>query len=239
MKKMVGPLVSINRQASNGFTFLELLIAVTIFSISAVAIYSSFNVGIRAWRKAEDSYKVRQEARQALSAMSRELRSALGFKLKKSDEDVEDSLDGSSDEVSFWRALRTADSKEGYPAGIYKATYKVVKEEKKSDKEDGQTQSLCRILRSYRQYVDPVEGEEDPGSVFLSGLSGFKLEYAYADGEEIGWQPAWKDKQGALPFMVKVTLSFPSQGKAGPVDFTETITIPTGELTSQEEEQQP
>lgn len=212
---------------NRGFTFLELLIAVAIFSISAVAIYSSFNVGIRAWRKAEDSYKIRQEARQALSVMSRELRSAFSFKLKKSDEAVEDSFDGSSDEVSFWRALRTADSKEGYPAGIYKVTYK-----------SGEAQSLRRVLQSYRQYVD-IEGEEDSGSVFLSGLSGFKLEYAYADVEEIGWQSAWKDKQGALPFMVKVTLSFPSQGKAGPVDFTETIAIPTGELTSQEEEQQP
>lgn len=212
---------------NRGFTFLELLIAVAIFSISAVAIYSSFNVGIRAWRKAEDSYKIRQEARQALSVMSRELRSALSFKLKKPDETFEDSFDGSSDEVSFWRALRTADSKEGYPAGIYKVTYKLE-----------ETQSLHRVLRSYRQYVN-IEGEEDSGSVFISGLSGFKLEYAYTKEGVIDWQSTWKDEQEVLPFMVKVTLSFPSQGKAEPVGFTETILIPTGELEPQEEEQQP
>lgn len=206
---------------NRGFTFLELLIAVAIFSISAVAIYSSFNVGIRAWRKAEDSYKIRQEARQALNMMARELRSALSFKLKKTDETFKDSFDGSSDEVSFWRALRIADSKEGYPAGIYKITYKLE-----------ETQSLHRVLRSYRQYVN-IEGEEDSGSVFISGLSGFKLEYAYAKGGGIDWQSTWKDEQEVLPFMVKVTLSFPSQGKAEPVDFTETILIPTGELKTQ------
>ena len=40
-----------NIKKNPGFTFIELIIAVTIFAIVAVSIYSTFNAGIRVWLK--------------------------------------------------------------------------------------------------------------------------------------------------------------------------------------------
>ena len=39
------------RESLTGFTFIELIIAVTIFAIIAVSIYSTFNAGISVWLK--------------------------------------------------------------------------------------------------------------------------------------------------------------------------------------------
>src|SRR3989338_2967160 len=86
-----------------------------IFSIVAVAIYSSFNVGIRAWRKAEASYKVRQEARYSLDTIARELRCSVNF--------VRMPFAGTSDSVSFSRPFKISNQKEGYPEGIFRITY--------------------------------------------------------------------------------------------------------------------
>lgn len=88
-----------------GFTFIELLIAMLIFSIIAVSVYLSFNVGIRAWRKGEEGYKIRQGARYLLSSISRELKNAINSK--------EILFSGGADYVSFCKAAN----------GLFKVSY--------------------------------------------------------------------------------------------------------------------
>ncbi len=207
-----------------GFTFLELLIAVTIFSIVAVAIYSSFNVGIRAWRKTEESYKVRQEARHALDTIGRELRCAISFKLKNPEPPPEnkDSFEGFSDEVSFWRTAKN---------GIFKITYALVKEDSETaTEEERETKSLCRISQTYEQFVK----DEKTESILVSGLSGFQLQYAFKNEEKIYWGGDW-NKQGAnIPLGVRVILYFPIGDEEKSVGFSETVLIPTGTIDKKE-----
>ncbi len=194
-----------------GFTFLELLIAVTIFSIVAVAIYSSFSVGIRAWRKTEESYKVRQETRHALDMMARDLRCAIKFTQKDPENPLIeiDSFDGSAGEVSFWRATTE---------GVFKITYKLVKEENES-------KALYRISQTYEQLAKDELGS---GSIVVGGLSNFELKYAFKNEEEIDWGDDWQGQGANIPLGVRVILYFPAGDEEKSVGFSETILIPTG-----------
>ena len=189
-----------------GFTLLELLIAVTIFSIVSIAIYSSFSVGIRAWRKAEESYKVRQEARHALEDIGYELRTAVNF--------TPVPFEGSSDCVSFSRVLKSSNK---YSEGIFKITYTF----------DAEAKSLYYILQTYQESVQEESGIK---SILTSGISGFQLKYAYLDGEEVIWRDDWQSDEIDVPFGVKVSLFYPSQSKGQDIEFSETILIPTGAL---------
>ena len=190
-----------------GFTLLELLIAVTIFSIVAVAIYSSFNVGIRAWRKAENSYKVRQEARHALNTIGRELRSAINSTAM--------SFEGSSNYVSFCRTMKISNPQGGYSEGIFKITYTFEAEDK----------AVYYILQTYGE---SAKGETGTKSLLASGVLDFKLQYAYLDLDMVVWKDEWKELN--IPLGVKVSLSYPSQSEGQVVEYSETFFIPTGTL---------
>lgn len=203
-----------NARTLKGFTFLELLIAVTIFSIVAVAVYSSFNVGIRAWRKTEESYKVRQETRHALDKLGRDLRCAVNFTRKGPDGSPVASFGGSSAEVSFWRALK---------GGVFKITYLLDKK------------ALYYILQTYKEATG---GESGSRSLLASGVSDFKLRYAYRDGDKIVWQDDWESKDSDIPTGVKASLFYGADNGGQPVEFADTILIPTGILKDATEKQE-
>ena len=104
------------------FTFVELLIAMLIFSLVAVSIYLSFNVGVRAWQKGEGSYRTRQEARYLLGTISRELRAAVNSQIII--------FSGRADSLSFCRAAN----------GIFRVTYGF---------DDGE-KAVYRVLQTYK-----------------------------------------------------------------------------------------
>lgn len=201
-------------QVSRGFTLLELLIAVTIFSIVAVAIYTSFNVGIRAWRKAEASYKIKQEARHAFDAIGRDLRGAINFTRMP--------FEGASGSVSFSRALRISDSKGGYIEGVFKITYTF----------NAQDKALYYILQTYQE---DTKGEEGKKSLLASDVSDFKLKYAYLEGSEVIWKDYWNEEELNIPLGVKVSIAYPSENEGQAVEFSETIFIPTGIIKEETE----
>jgi type II secretion system protein J len=188
-----------------GFTFLELLIAVTIFSIVAVAIYSSFNVGIRAWGKTEGSYKIRQEARHSLDTMGRELRCAVKLTLKDPAGAEIDSFEGSSAKISFWRPTKE---------GVSKVTYLFDKE----------ARALYYISQPYKEALAGAEGVK---SLLASGVSDLKVKYAYLDGDDVVWQDGWKDKDHGIPMGVKAALSYDTDN-GQTVEFDDTVFVPTG-----------
>ena len=192
-----------------GFTLLELLIAVTIFSIVAVAIYASFNVGIHAWRKAENSYKIRQEARHILDSIGRDLKNAVNFTPMP--------FEGSSNYVSFSRALKILKPEDEYLEGIFKTTYTF----------DAGSKTLYYILQTYQE---SASGESPTKSLLTSGILDFRLKYAYRNGEEVTWKDNWAKEDKGIPFGVKLSLSYPPQAEGEVVLYSETILIPTGTL---------
>ena len=62
--------------ARKGFTLVELLVAMTVFSVVMTAVYTAFHTGARVWRYGEENMQMFQDARVALTLVSRELRCA-------------------------------------------------------------------------------------------------------------------------------------------------------------------
>ncbi len=126
----------------SAFTFIELMIASAIFVMLAAAIYLSFSVGVRSWRKIEDSCVVRQEARHVLTLVSRELRCASRSTLI--------AFDGDEHSVSFCSSL----------GDISCIKYEYNK----------RTGVIERIRRTYTQYVSGEDGKVSTIAEGVSGL---------------------------------------------------------------------
>ena len=67
------------KKSLTGFTFIELLIALTIFSIIATGIYYTLNAGTVIWRRANVQIGENQKIRVFFNTISRDLRNAISF----------------------------------------------------------------------------------------------------------------------------------------------------------------
>lgn len=210
-----------------GFTLLELIIAVTVFSVVILAVYLSFGVGIRAWRKAEGSYKLRQQARQAFDSIGRELRSAVNF--------TPIQFEGGRDWIRFASPAAARDSRD-ICQGIFEIEY-FLEGDKDADKAaDASTKSLYRICRTYKEFLreDSEIKKETAKSLLVSGLSDLKLRYAYKKDENIVWLESWEKENKCAPFGVELSLTFPSPREDEKLIFSEVILAPTGALKEKE-----
>ena len=180
-----------------GFTFVELLIAMLIFSLVAISIYLSFNVGIRAWQKGEGSYRTRQEARYLLGMLSRELREAVNSQVII--------FSGHPDSLSFCRAAN----------GIFRVTYEF---------DDGEKV----VYRALQTYKENASGGAGTRSRLASGISGIKFQYSYKKDGKLAWDDSWAEDNKAVPFGVKIFLTYSPGGVAEPVVISQTVLIPTG-----------
>ncbi|KPL08072.1 hypothetical protein AMJ85_08930 [candidate division BRC1 bacterium SM23_51] len=65
---------ALRQQGRAGFTLLEIIIAVTIFGIVSIAIYSTFRVGLRSYEVGREQMVVTQTARVVFNLLERDLR---------------------------------------------------------------------------------------------------------------------------------------------------------------------
>jgi prepilin-type N-terminal cleavage/methylation domain-containing protein len=64
-------------RAQHGFTLIEVLVSVAIFSVITVAVYSAFAGGVGAWRRAQEFSSTYQTVRLVLEDMAQELKNAV------------------------------------------------------------------------------------------------------------------------------------------------------------------
>src|SRR3972149_5589222 len=65
------------------FTFIELLIALSIFAVVAVTLYSTFFAGISVWKRSGDSSGIYQDIRIVFDDMARDLKNMIYFTKEK------------------------------------------------------------------------------------------------------------------------------------------------------------
>jgi len=65
-----------SKPSRRGFTFVELLIALTIFSIIAVSVYSVFRVGVKLWRSNSAAFDSSRAARYFFDTAASDMRNA-------------------------------------------------------------------------------------------------------------------------------------------------------------------
>ena len=203
-----------------GFTLIELLIAILIFSVVAVAIYSTFSTGLIAWKKGEDSSNLYQEARLALDKMSLELRNALFYSNIH--------FVGKANELYF-ATLLPSPGKTGQ-LRLSRVTYYL----------DNDNYSLQRREESLRTVL---QGDIEEAKELASPVKELKFSYAYEypgkEGEEsqLIWEDDWEDEE-TVPSLMKISLTL--QKKKSPreeASFTETIHIPSGTIGTIEEKE--
>jgi len=200
-------------------TFIEILIGLTIFSVVAVSLYSTFFSSTSAWKKSEDLNRLYQEARWSMDTIAKELHNATIFSYKTSYPDFK-VFEGKSDSMSFL-------NEDDY--GIKRVTYLL------EAKENGEA-SVFSLKRQESSLIDSLQlsVEEKSEETFSSLVAkdGLKFSYAYGVGdgeeEEIEWKSDWEDSEN-IPMGVKIELVLQNPGNPNAkTPFYKTVFIPMG-----------
>ena len=186
------------RRRLRAFSLVELLIALSIFSVVSIAVYSTFNSGLVVLRKVKDIDLAQQQMLLKEERFARELRQTVVFRKLL--------LLGAKDKLAFGAIVNEAP---------VKVTYFF----------DEQTNSL---LRNCDTLADVIASEGKPDiklkskpAVFLSKVKEIKFSYLYFDLKKNAcvWAEEWK--QNFLPLAVKLEISTDKQ------NYVTTVFLPT------------
>ncbi|MBN1405254.1 MAG: prepilin-type N-terminal cleavage/methylation domain-containing protein [Candidatus Omnitrophica bacterium] len=201
------------KNKTKAFTLIELLIAVTIFSIASSVIYSSFRLGVLSWKRSEDVLKKYQKIRYAVNLLSEDIAGTFIFK------DIQ--FKGDEARIEFPGLVECA------AAGaktVGRISYEF-------------SQSSGRLLRLKQSYREALNTASTGGEELLSDVIDFKISYCYKlpDSEEPGWLGEWFVEE-KIPAGVKMELVVKDNySPDGKMIFVKRINIPTGEMLGMEE----
>ena len=216
---------------NGGFTFIELIVAVTIFAIIAVSIYSTFNAGIRMWLRTSPMIEADQGMRIFFNTASLDLKNSMAYYPKLtsatsafapssfSSFGTEEPLnfEGEPARVSFMTIMNVSGPDGNTRGEITRVAYIY----------DKANRSVKRLVATKREGFDEAKAK---AFEILNNIEekDFGFQYCYKSSTssvsdyENEWQETWegeKNKQ-KIPRGVKI--------KAG--EFTQTVFIPAGEL---------
>jgi general secretion pathway protein J len=176
-----------------GFTLLEVILALVIFSLLTVMVYSAFFIGHRAVIKGERDADLNQRMRVADDVLSRQVRSTVVYFARHEDE-VFPYFVGRPDGLSFVSAA--PQSRGG--TGLALVTYRVT---------PGQLVLEERVgFTPHDVYRAPADAHIDR-AVLLSGFSSIRFEYLAHDDTEGNWEKTWDARdEDALPVAVRITV---------------------------------
>jgi len=192
-------LYSLKRKSRGGFTFVELLIAVSILSVISLTVYSTLNNGVKIWRRIntaipEEDYAVFSDK------FGREVRNTLRFSSMR--------FFGNKDRIEFPSPVRF---NELGMETVGKVIYAY----------DPSKDTLYKWRLDFSQAYTDREG--DPESA-LKGIKSLRFGYYFYDEEKkkFIWLDEWM-KEG-LPLAVRVELEF--DGGKGERGITKTVSVP-------------
>lgn len=190
-----------------GFTFIELIVSITIFTIVIIAIYSAFNLGIKTWRRSEEERSL-QKVRLALLKVEKELKESFFFSGIP--------FSGTDKEMVFPLTIPAGDRDR---ACII--TYSV-----NIDSRAG----LKKLVRKERDFSEDIEEAKEKIKKVSPLVNEIKFAYAYkAEGpsKDFEWQAFWDGKEkGALPSGVRISLATDEGGGF----YNKMIFLPHGKL---------
>ncbi len=213
------------KKIRRGFTLLELLIAVVIFSIVAVVLYSSFHTGIRILRRSESAMEFHQDLRLVTEELSLDLRNTLLASLYE--EPIETPVEEEEEE---------------------RAVYYFIGEAKKFSFVTLKGRDICNVtyflkggevggnLMRITQYQGRgFATRPDETEALLSGIGDMEVSYSF-EGEDEDSPPIWRnewDQEERVPLGVKINLKLKGLGSL--TEFTKTVYISVGALGVMEE----
>lgn len=182
-----------NRSPSAGFTLLEMVMALVIFGMIAVMMYSAFFFGHRAVTSGERAAEENSRIRLAEEMMGRQLRSAVYYHAVHDEEQIAFFL-GFPDGMMF---VTSAPQSRG-GTGLAVVTYRVV---------EGRLVVEERMNFTPDDLYDAAADANTERAVLLEGFSSFRLEYLPREEIDLGWADRWDARdEDDLPGAVRVTV---------------------------------
>ncbi len=215
------------RQAQ-GFTFIELIIAVTIFSIIAVSIYSVFRAGVRLWARANPLIQANQSTRYFFNTVSADLKNVVsynaifqGVKTFASSDEKNVNFVGEEQKISFMTLVDASGAGALPHTELARVVYSF-------------DRSKNTVKRAVATKAEGLSEDHAKETEILSDIDDkdFGFEYCYIDVSspteyDYEWKDEWEDEdkdKGRIPRGVRV--------KAGA--YSKTIFMPTGRLGGKE-----
>lgn len=204
------------------FTLIELLIALSIFAIIAITLYSTFFAGISVWKRSGDNSDAYQNIRIVFEDMARDIKNMIYFTKDKESMYVFSGMPG---EIILMTLKEGASEKMEPNKELAKVAYSFddIKNE---------------LIRQEAGIAFGFDVKKAGKEVLLENLEDFKFEYCYDSGDEDEpylWQEEWKDENAKTPRGIRITASLKTGKNAKEMSkITRVIFIPTGILGKKE-----
>ena len=182
-----------NRSGASGFTLLELIISLTIFSMVIVTVYATVNIGADAAVRGTNRSIENQRARAALALITRQLKSAYPLALQ-AEEGTFVYFFGSPTELSFISGDGRAEA-----GGLTKISYFLREEE---DRVSLWVRTAAPALPA--DLVEDQEGGLIQESQLLPEVETLSWEYFGQTQTQEEWTDEWDGKEQArLPLAIR------------------------------------
>lgn len=195
---------------NKGFTLIETIITAAIFSIIALAVYSTFSQGVRLWQRLTQQTPA-FGVNIVLEKMSADLRNS--FKFSGID------FTGRGSDISFATLIVTSNSDKQKILSLGEVGYSF----------DSQAGSLNRQQRNYSQIY---QGKPALPRQILDNVESLSFQYYYYDSSQKvyiwgnNWQGGEEEEKGSVPLAVRIKLKFDKSTKEEGI--VRTVTIPVG-----------
>lgn len=183
----------------NGFTLIEVMIAITLLGVIVVLLFGSLRIAGKSWSTGEDKIaRVNQKA-VVYQFFKRHLTSIRPLPMPKRDdplgrETTEQAFQGQAQRLQFVAALPAASTRKGLQMFTIQP--------------DPRSTAIIQVaLRPYRETGDEFDVAEPP-VVLLENVAAFK--FAYFGNTEEGGEKVWRDEwleADRLPSLVKISIA--------------------------------
>lgn len=195
-----------------GFTLVEMMVAVVIFSLAIAVIYKTFSTGLKVWERGSESMAVFQDGKRVLDIISKDIRSTFIPSLGNEDSLFvgEDKKEGEidADKIIFFTLGEPNVISKKKDIGLCRVEYYLEKKESEYTLYRKETPSLGQLVLG-EETVDPL----------LIGVESLSFEY-YSKGE---WKKEWKSSK-TVPTRVKICLKLKEE-TGEPLSFATTAEV--------------
>jgi len=199
----------------NAFALIELLITISIFAMVVAVVYSTFYIGIKAYRRTQEQLIIYREIDQVLDRLSQELRNCYNAEYDEANE--ESGFIGDSSELSF-SSIIDVYSEGNLTEMLARITYSF---------EEGAI--LKKIQKDKDVFSDSEEAREEE---LLSDIKQTNLEYIYYENdsrESFIWENQWINKS-LIPKGIMITITKMNKKSDTEVNFRRFIYIDQGQV---------
>ncbi|MBI3312402.1 MAG: hypothetical protein HYZ88_02635 [Candidatus Omnitrophica bacterium] len=202
-----------------GLTFVELLMASTMFALLMVGLSTHLRGGMLAWRRATTTVEELQRRRVALDRLARDAANAVVIDERA---DAKPPIVFKADALEFFTLGQTPGLSQG-ERRVWFVTYAI--------EQDGQTGTLRRSARTIQEAQASLSV---PSAPLLPNVERLSIRYGYRSTQgtpHLVWRDVWDDHV-KLPNLMEITIAMKTATSL-PSQLRRTIMIPSGIMKSE------